>query len=105
MVGMGIKPPKEKCLDPKCPFHGTLSVRGRTLEGVVVSDKMSRTVAIEMERMQVIPKYERYERRTSKIHAHNPPCIAARIGDKVKIMECRRLSKTKAFVVVQKLGA
>jgi len=58
-----------------------------------------------MERMQVIPKYERYERRTSKLHAHNPPCIAARAGDRVKIMECRRLSKTKSFVVVQKLGA
>ncbi len=104
MVGMGIKPPKEQCSDPKCPFHGTLSVRGRTFEGVVVSDKMSRTATIEIERMQVIPKYERYERRTSKLHAHNPPCIAARVGDKVKIMECRRLSKTKAFVVVQKLG-
>lgn len=104
MVGMGIKPPKEQCSDPKCPFHGTLSVRGRTFEGVVVSDKMSRAVTIEMERMQVIPKYERYERRTSKLHAHNPPCIAARAGDKVKIMECRRLSKTKSFVVVQKLG-
>ncbi|TEU14402.1 MAG: 30S ribosomal protein S17 [Hadesarchaea archaeon] len=105
MVGMGIKPPKERCSDPKCPFHGTLSVRGRTFEGVVVSDKMSRAVTIEMERMQVIPKYERYERRTSKLHAHNPPCITARTGDRVKIMECRRLSKTKSFVVVQKLGA
>ncbi len=105
MVGMGIKPPKERCSDSKCPFHGTLSVRGRTFEGVVVSDKMSRAVTIEMERMHVIPKYERYERRTSKLHAHNPPCITARTGDRVKIMECRRLSKTKSFVVVQKLGA
>ncbi len=105
MVGMGIKPPKERCSDPKCPFHGTLSVRGRTFEGIVTSDKMSRTVTVEMEHMQVIPKYERYERRTSKLHAHNPPCIAAHVGDKVKIMECRRLSKTKAFAVVQKMGA
>lgn len=71
----------------------------------MVSDKMSHTVTIEMERMQVIPKYERYERRTSKLHAHNPSCIAARAGDRVKIMECRRLSKTKSFVVVQKLEA
>ncbi len=104
MVGMGIKPPKEKCSDSKCPFHGKLSVRGRTFEGAVVSDKMSHTVTVELERMQVIPKYERYERRTSRLHAHNPPCIAAKVGDRVKVMECRRLSKTKAFVVVEKLG-
>lgn len=104
MVGMGIKPPEEKCSDEKCPFHGTLSVRGRVLEGVVTSDKMSRTVTVELERMHAVPKYERYERRTYKYHAHNPPCIAARVGDRVKIMECRRLSKTKAFAVVEKLG-
>lgn len=105
MVGMGIEPPKEKCSDAKCPFHGELSVRGRAFEGVVVSDKMARTVTVELERMQRVPKYERYERRTSKFHAHNPQCIGAKAGDRVKIMECRRLSKTKAFVVVQKLGA
>lgn len=102
MVGMGIEAPKEKCADPKCPFHGELSVRGRVFEGAVVSDKMARTVTVELERMQHISKYERGERRTSKFHAHNPPCIAAKAGDKVKIIECRRLSKTKTFVVVQK---
>lgn len=103
MVGMGIEPPKEKCSDAKCPFHGTLSVRGRAFEGVVVSDKMTHTVTVELERMQRILKYERYERRTSKFHAHNPPCIKTKVGDRVKIMECRRLSKTKTFVVVQNL--
>ncbi len=104
MVGLGIEPPKEKCSDKNCPFHGSLSVRGRILEGIVTSDKMSRTVTVELEYVRKVPKYERYERRTSKLHAHNPPCINARVGDKVKIMECRRLSKTKSFVVVQKLG-
>ena len=104
-VGLNIEPPKERCFDKDCPFHGTLAVRGRILEGVVVSDKMSKTVTVEIERVQKVKKYERYERRTSKIHAHNPPCISARQGDRVKIMECRRLSKTKAFTVVQKLEA
>jgi len=103
MVGMGIESPKEKCSDVNCPFHGKLPARGRTFEGMVVSDKMVRTVTVALERMQYISKYERYERRGSKFHAHNPPCIAAKTGDKVRIMECRRLSKTKAFVVVQKL--
>jgi len=74
------------------------------LEGIVTSDKMSRTVTVKLEYVRKVPKYERYERRTSKLHAHNPPCINARVGDRVKIMECRRLSKTKSFVVVQKLG-
>ena len=105
MVGLGIEPPKQKCEDRNCPFHGTLSVRGRALEGIVISDKMARSVTVELEHMHKIAKYERYERRTSKLHAHNPPCIAARVGDKVKLMECRRLSKTKSLVVVQKLGA
>ncbi len=105
MVGLGIEPPKQKCEDRNCPFHGTLSVRGRAFEGTVVSDKMARTVTVELEHMHKIAKYERYERRTSKLHAHNPPCIAARAGDKVKLMECRRVSKTKSLVVVQKLEA
>jgi len=104
MVGMGIEPPKEKCADPRCPFHGELSVRGRYFEGIVSSDKMPGTVTVRLETMRQIQKYERYERRGSKFHAHNPPCISAKTGDKVKIMECRRLSKTKTFVVVQKMG-
>lgn len=104
MVGLDIKPPKEKCEDKNCPFHGSLRVRGRALDGTVVSDKMDGTVVVSRGYTRRIPKYERHERRTSKIHAHNPPCIHARSGDKVKIMECRRLSKTKSFVVVQKQG-
>lgn len=91
----------ESCTDRKCPFHGELRTRGRKLEGVVVSDKMDRTVTVQIERVHYVPKYERYERRTSKIHAHNPPCIGAREGDRVVLMECRRLSKTKSFVVVE----
>ncbi|MBC7110345.1 MAG: 30S ribosomal protein S17, partial [Archaeoglobi archaeon] len=40
-------------------------------------------------------------KKRSKLHAHNPPCINARVGDVVKIAECRPLSKTKHFVVVE----
>ncbi len=105
MVVLGIKAPKEGCDDKNCPFHGSLKVRGRTLDGVVVSDKMSNTVVVRRGYTRRVPKYERFERRASKLHAHNPPCIAARVGDRVKIMECRRLGKTKSFVVVQKRGS
>jgi len=97
-----VKPPEKKCNDPKCPFHGTLRVRGKLLTGVVVSDKMHRTVTVLREYLVYIPKYKRYERRRSKIHAHNPPCINAKKGDRVKIMECRKLAKSVSFVVIEK---
>ncbi|HDJ95047.1 MAG: 30S ribosomal protein S17 [Thermoprotei archaeon] len=97
----GVKPPEKECNDPNCPFHGTLSVRGIVLEGVVVSDKMDKTVIVEREYLRFIRKYKRYERRRSKIPAHNPPCINAKKGDLVKIAETRPISKTVSFVVIQ----
>jgi len=96
-----IEPPEKKCDDPNCPFHGTLSVRGIILEGVVVSDKMDKTVIVEREYSRFIKKYKRYERRRSRILAHNPPCINAKKGDLVKIAETRPISKTVSFVVIQ----
>lgn len=97
-----LKKPSTTCNDPSCPFHGKLKIRGRMLEGVVVSDKMEKSATVRIDSTRYIPKYERYERRHSKITAHNPPCIDAKIGDKVKIAECRPLSKTKSFVIVEK---
>jgi small subunit ribosomal protein S17 len=99
-----LKKPSRTCDDPNCPFHGKLRIRGKMLEGVVVSEKMERSASIRIDSLRYIPKYERYERRHSKITAHNPPCIDAKRGDKVKIVECRPLSKTKAFVIVEKIG-
>ncbi|MCD6203710.1 MAG: 30S ribosomal protein S17 [Methanophagales archaeon] len=101
-IGIDVKEPDRECDDVNCPFHGKLPVRGQIIEGVVVSDKAEKTVVVQRVYMKKIRKYERYEKRRSKIHAHNPPCIAAKAGDVVKIMECRPLSKTKSFVVVEK---
>lgn len=92
---------KKKCTDKNCPIHGPLSTRGRVLEGVVVSDKMHDTVVVLRDHVRYIPKYERYKKCSSRISAHNPQCISAKSGDKVKIAECRPLSKTKHFVVVE----
>ncbi len=100
-IGVAVTPPKSQCEDINCPFHGMLSVRGQIIEGVVVSDKMHKTVVVKKEYRRYIPKYERYEWRTGRYVAHNPPCINAKVGDEVKIMECRPLSKTKAFVVLE----
>ncbi len=100
-IGVDISPPKKQCDDKNCPFHGILPVRGQIIEGVVVSDRMQKTVVVKKDYRRFIPKYERYEWRTGKYTAYNPPCIDARVGAKVKIMECRPLSKTKAFVVIE----
>ena len=96
---------KEKqCNDKNCPFHGDLGLRGSTFVGKVTSDKMRKTVTINWERRHFIPKYERNERRWSKLKAHNPECINAKEGDMVQVKECRPLSKTKKFVVIKILG-
>lgn len=102
MIGIDVEEPKEKCNDPNCPFHGHLKVRGIIIEGKVASTSMQKTVVVEKERLHYVPKYERYEKRTSRYKAHLPPCIHVNKGDNVIIMECRPLSKTKHFVVVSK---
>ncbi len=77
------------------------SLRGKQFEGVVVSAKATKTVSVEWETRSYIKKYERYERRRSKVAAHNPEGIDAKEGDVVRIKECRPLSKTKHFVVTE----
>jgi small subunit ribosomal protein S17 len=81
-----------------------ISLRGRTFVGTVISSKMQKTVTVEWERKNYLKKYERYEKRRSKIKAHNPESINAKEGDIVKIMECRPISKTKNFMVIGIVG-
>ena len=100
-AGIDVKKPKKKCKDARCPFHGSLSVRGRIFSGKIKSTKAQKTVIVTWERSHYISKYERYEKRGSKVQAHVPKCIKVEEGDDVKIMECRPLSKTKHFVVVE----
>lgn len=100
-IGIDVAPPEKTCNDEKCPFHGHLKVRGRIFEGIVISAKRKATVTVRRDYLRYLKKYERYEKRSSKLHAHNPSCINAREGDFVKIAETRPLSKTKNFVVVE----
>jgi len=99
-IGIDVKPPERECNDKNCPFHGDLRVRGQILTGTVVKT-YEKTAVIERELIRYVPKYERYLKRRSKIHAHNPPCINAKPGDTVVIAECRPISKTKSFVIVE----
>ncbi len=97
----GVMSPKNKCNDDNCPWHGNLKARGRMFNGVVKSDRMAKTVVVEWPRVVRINKFKRYMKKRTRVVAHNPDCIKARTGDKVIIMECRPLSKTKRFVVLE----
>ena len=103
MAALTAKKPKKTCNDINCPFHGTLSLRGHSLEGIVVSDKMDKTIIVRRDYLNYIPKFKRNERRRSNVPAHSPPCLEIKTGDKVKLAECRSLSKTVSFVVIEKL--
>jgi len=72
----------------------------RTETGVVVSDKMDKTIFVKITRTVQHPIYKKYIRRTSKFHAHdeNNTC---RIGDTVVIKESRPISKTKSWVLAE----
>ncbi len=80
-----------------------ISIRGRVFTGEIISDKMTNTVTVQWSRNIRIPKYERYEKRKSKVKAHLPSNINAKKGDFVRIAECKPLSKTKKFVVFEKI--
>ena len=102
-IGLNVNPPKDSCNDINCPFHGTLSVRGQVITGIVSSTKMKDSILVEKEYSRYVPKYERYEKRTSKYAAHCPPCLKIKVGDQVRIAECRPLSKTVSFVTIEKI--
>jgi small subunit ribosomal protein S17 len=100
-IGLNVTVPEKECNDVNCPFHGNLPVRGQVITGKVVSDRMQGSVVVSRDYLHYVKKYKRYEKRSSKLHAHNPPCLGAKVGDTVKIAECRPISKTKTFVVVE----
>lgn len=70
----------------------------QTLQGLVVSDKMDKTVVVEVERTVMHPLYQRYLRRRKKYHAHDE-ANDCKVGDQVTIMSCRPLSRTKRWRV------
>lgn len=77
------------------------SKNGRTFTGTVVSDKMDKTVTVEVRRLVKHAKYKKYISRTKTYHAHdeNNEC---KVGDTVVVEECRPLSKTKRWKVIER---
>ena len=69
-------------------------------EGIVSSNKMDRTIVVEVVERVRHPKYNKFVMRTKKLYAHDE-ANDANIGDKVRVMETRPLSKTKRWRVVE----
>jgi len=74
----------------------------RTRIGVVVSDARNKTIAVRIDRLIKHPKYGKYMRRCSTLHAHDEKGEAAN-GDIVEVMACRRISKTKSWRLIKVL--
>ena len=73
--------------------------RRKVREGVVISDRMDKTIVVRVERLVRHPMYKRVLRRSARYHVDDPENQCA-VGDRVRIMEARPLSKTKGWRLV-----
>jgi len=71
----------------------------RSISGVVISNKMDKTVTVLVERLEKHALYKKYIRKSTKLHAHDES-NECNEGDKVQIEECRPLSKSKSWRVI-----
>ena len=71
----------------------------RSISGVVISNKMDKTVTVLVERLEKHALYKKYIRKSTKLHAHDE-LNECNEGDKVQIEECRPLSKSKSWRVI-----
>lgn len=72
----------------------------RTLTGRVVSDKMDKTITVKIERQVKHPLYGKFIKRSTKVHAHDES-NECKTGDTVTVVECRPLSKSKSWQLVE----
>ena len=79
------------------------ATRGRTFMGKVISNKMAKTAKIQWDRRSYLYKYERYQKKRSAVMAHIPKGMNIEIGDTVKIAECKPISKTKNFIIIERV--
>ncbi|KAH9255711.1 archaeal ribosomal protein S17P [Batrachochytrium salamandrivorans] len=104
-IGLGFKTPQAAIdgtyVDHKCPFTGNVSIRGRILKGICASTKMQRSIIVRRDYVHYVRKYKRYEKRHHNIAAHASPAFVIKEGDVITIGECRPLSKTIRFNVIE----
>ncbi len=75
----------------------------RTITGRVISDKMDKTITVLIERKVAHPIYKKYVKRSTKLHAHDAE-NECQEGDLVTIAQCRPISKSKTWRLVQVVG-
>ena len=97
----GIKAPEKECNDKKCPFHGDINVKKEFIKGTIINRDINNTATIEWYRYFPVYKYERFEKRRSKLRVHNPECINAKVGEEVMVARTRPLSKSKNHVIIK----
>ncbi len=102
-IGIPVKESVKKSMenDYNNPFNGSLSVRGKIFEGIVIKAKAKQTVTLQKESPIYFTKFKRYGRSKSRIHAHVPSNLDVKEGDHVIAAECRPISKSVSFVVVE----
>jgi small subunit ribosomal protein S17 len=79
--------------------ESSAKTNGKVLSGVVVSDKMKKTVVVEVNRFIKHPKYQKYFKVSKRYKAHDEE-NKHKVGDKVEIRETKPISKQKSFVVI-----
>ena len=72
----------------------------RSISGVVISNKMDKTVTVLVERLEKHPLYKKYVRKSTKLHAHDESNDCNE-GDTVQIEECRPMSRHKSWRVIE----
>ncbi|MFH1291589.1 MAG: 30S ribosomal protein S17 [bacterium] len=76
------------------------NLKKRTTVGIVVGDGMNKTINVRVDVKKLHPKYRKFYRSSKRYHVHDEKGLA-KIGDKVKFVECRPLSKTKRWRLLE----
>jgi len=102
-IGLQVKEQKKEAVEneKKNPFNGSLAIRGKLFEGIVINAKAKGTAVIQKESPIYFTKFKRFGRSKNKIHAHVTSNLNVKVGDYVVAAECRPIAKTVSFVVVE----
>jgi len=76
-----------------------IKTKGRVLQGVVIKDKMQKSIVVRVNRRVVHPLYKKVLSRSTKLHVHDEE-NQCKVGDVIMIKECRPLSKLKSWILL-----
>jgi small subunit ribosomal protein S17 len=85
--------------DPKKIVKSRVGTRGRIFQGVVMK-KFEGRVVMELERTVKVTKYERFAKKKTRLHVKIPEGMSLKVGDNIRVRECRPLSKMIHFIVI-----